>query len=922
MQPRDSHNESDTAYSSESVLKQKTFPDRRSHVKNRRSLPAKIERQSTLTQRWSFDGGSSQGHNDDDADEIEDFEDEEYGAQEPKKKRRKTLPTRSGKKKDKGVGKGQNTMTQMGYVSFSSNVEDQHDDGGEERVMFTASDEDEDERVPESVTSQDDTTIARRVGGRIRSEELGNDVGDALVRPLSGPSPEIELSLSHPTTPKKTFPAEIPSSNTPQSAIMWSTHSRATHRSPSKSPLKNRSMNVLDSPTRALRPIPETPAKEAASFSPWSVTKTPIFRVPALPARRVSVAKPTPRLERRSTIPDSDDMLVEETQHFKSSKLVTARRLKRVPSTIQDTQFDVLGLEVTDDMEIDDEQDDDQQVNDAYGGTMDCSYPYYDTVASALDRDAARYMQTQRLKDAQRAMRPDIVPDTQEGSAEDLLAGRRQLPDTAVDFASSQNIGHTFKRQQSQSQELGQMDDDTSTHSQSLPATPAKPERSHHRKRFHDIPVVDLTADSFEPVIPTTSGTPTPKTGSQAPIDIHRQVSSPTNKDNRNISSSPPLISRGNNEDADGTVEFLQLNDVEPRPATTKRKKQHEIHISSQPLPQPENSGHLVEGDLLIPPSQVSTVGNPTQVFRSQLRRTQIKQEQDDLYCATPRIPRDLHQDVSLDPEDEDIDIYETVLTNGDLNAGRIEHVNLSDQPDPDDLEDDYVELDRIEERVSPSSPLPPAPGHTLAEYKYDDNEETSSDFAHITSPPHGSSQHGDRGSSSSHTSPATHAHIPDLRTEEQELTPRALTDKAVPNAHDVADTGASPKKGGSSHPHQPLSALTKGKQPLYTIPSSQPDGDEDSLSNPRGEDHCGNNLTIRDTDSFEQHSWRFRPANEILPDTQFSLIFPPVPSSDDHTQEQGELEQAQRQKLHNDVSLAPPPKSSYEWMAKRLRKG
>lgn len=907
-------------HSSGSALKQKTFPDRRSHVKNRRSLPAKIERQSTLTQRWSFDGESSQLQ--DDEDEIEDFEDEEYGLHETKKKRRKTLP--SGKNKNKGVGKGQNTMTQMGYVSFSSNVEDQNDLEDEDRVMITASDEDEDERVPESVTSQDDTAIAMANGGRIESEELGNDVGNAVVRPRKGPSPEFELSLGHLTTPKKTFPDEIPSSNTPQSAIMWLIRSRATTRSPSKSPLRNRSMNVLDSPLRALRPIQETPAKEAVSFSPWSITKTPIFRVPALPARRVSVAKTTPTLERRSTIPDSDDMLVEETQQFKSSpKVVSARRLKRIPSTIQDTQFDSLGLEVTDDMETDDEQDDDEQANYGYGGTMDCTYPYYDTVASALDRDAARYMQTQRLKDAQRAMRPDVVPDTQEGSAEDLLAGRRQLPGNFVDFASFQNIGHTLERQQSQSRELGQMDDDTSTHSQSLPATPAKPERSHHRQRFHDIPVVDLTADSLEPVIPTTSGTPTPKTGSQAPIDIHCRVSSPSNKDNRNISSSPPLPSRGDKEDAGDTVEFLQLNDVEPRPAAMKRKKQHETHVSSQSLPQPGNLGYLDAGDF-IPPSQVSTVGNLTQVYRSGLGRTQIKQEQEDLYSATPRVPRDLHQNVSLDPEDEDIDIYETVLTNGDLNAGRIEHVNLSDQPDPDDLEDDYVEIDRIEERVSYSSPLPPAPGHTLAEYRDDDNEEISSDFPHITSPPRGSSLHGDRASSSSHTSPATHAHVPDLRTEERELTPRALTGKAVPNVHHVADTGASPTKQGSGHARQPLSVPTRGDQPLYTIPSSQPDEDEDSLSNRYVENHCGNSLTVCDTNNVEQHSWQFRPANEILPDTQFSLIFPPIPSSDDNTQQRGELEQAQKQKLHDwteDVSLAPPPKSSYEWMNKGLRK-
>lgn len=933
----------DVVYRSEPPLKQKKFPDRRSRVTNsRRSLPAIERQQSTLTQRWL-----PSSDNVDSADEVEDIEDDDFGEAKPKRKRRKAMPT-SGKKDRKSVGKKQNTMTQMGFVtSFGSNVDDDDDD--QDQVMYDAphEDEEDEDRVPESVpSSQALRGKANKSSSNVNpaGSEDGISTEESVGRSPQSPSPELPMMEAwrpiletllpvedpRPSTPRKHFPSEIPSSNTPRSAYLFSTQttqSRSHERSPSKSPLKQRSINIaLSSAKTALSPVCETPAKLGeSSFSPWSDRKTDIFRKPALPK-----SKPTPTLVTRTTIPDSEDMPIEETQRAVSFTIhQPQRKLKRVRSTIQDTQYGAFGSEVNEDVETDVELEDYEPENDTYQATMEYTGPYYDTVAEALDRDAARFMQTQRLKDMRRTKFPDFVLDTQDGSNEDLLAARTRLSKSTTSIASRQGIGRFAREQQSNVHE--QQEDSLSTHTQSLPATPEKPERSHHRPRFHNVEVVDLTAESFEPIVPTTSGSPTRKAGSEHAVKMQRLVSSPSSKDSH-VSSSPPLVpSNANGSMTDRVeVEYLALNDAASKEDYHVPSVQGKPQILSRPLSQAGLiHGFGKEHDLaMLAPSQISTVGHPTQAFLSQRRRTRIKPEPEDLYSATPRITHGISEEVDLDLEDDDenVDIDEEILSDQDLNAEVIEHVDLSDMKDIDE-EDSYVDIEEVHERwgiderevAKPSSPIPVPPGHSAVEYADVTRSEISSDLPdHLTSPPHDSSEAGYDDRPSSQTSLAAHG----MHVGEPEETPRAQKAKSRGISREVLDNDDEPEVEITPRARPPLSEKARGKQPLYVADSLEDEVEERELPH-------FNKLATDVHEDDGQYSWRFRPANEILPDSQFSIFMPPIPSSDDYTQKamderaRRSMRESDRQddqmreykQRQEDISLAAPPKSSYNWM-------
>lgn len=254
-----------------------------------------------------------------------------------------------------------------------------------------------------------------------------------------------------PQTPIKMVKDEIPSSQTPQS-IYLSGRTRRQLYSPQRSPLKEKSDNVQATSrydqSRAVR--------QASTELPLSPPDRATFHKPALP-----------KLRHTQTIPDSEDngtLEALETQKTRSPEL------KRVRSTIEDSQFDSLGEEIAFSLErahpqfvaetqafrrpdatardrvvqetqfdtlasdLEDDDDDEQ------------GHPDFDPACSALDRDAARFMQTQRLLNAGRLLQsqkdwhPDIVFHTVELSVVDDLhkspAGKAQQNKDDADAAS------------------------------------------------------------------------------------------------------------------------------------------------------------------------------------------------------------------------------------------------------------------------------------------------------------------------------------------------------------------------------------------------------------------------------------------------------------------------------------------------------
>ncbi|CAD0043445.1 unnamed protein product [Aureobasidium pullulans] len=553
MPPKQVRVDSDTIYRSETPLRQKKFPNRRRSVRSSGvSTPAPLRQQSTLTQQphWPDEDGA--------------YEEDELERSRPKRKKRKSEGNSDGKK--------QTTMTQFVPSSF---IGERYDGPADLLVQFAQPDsfdgvrdsqsqpvlnciqdidqDDEDVNAVEEkdVEVDDDDTQQKGHSQRTHtSSELGDERVDSAFPKQQArlrPSPELSVPVMHLRTPKRRFMSEIPSSNTPQSAII-SICSAKTMRSPDRSPLRSKSINAWSqhrSPedTR-MSPVPESPVKPISPFRLSPVKRRATFLVPDKP----------PALQHRSTIPDSED---------------TATQAK-FRSQIPDTQMDMFGEEIDPVTETQYPVDTYTQYGGTYYAENDYSYNI-DPVCSALDRDAARFLQTQRLRDQagydafHKAQSFSQAEEDQAGQqAEEARIERNEEPIPGT--VQSQELGDDLPVPASQHETPEEEDDPPTQSPRSSPQPPHRPYES------DDIEELDLTGDII-----------LPKTSVREVIQIQ---SSPTSKSvsSGKYPSSPPLV-----------VE----NDARLRAEVEERR-------SSPPLP-------II---LPIPPSQASTVGG-TQLFQS-----------------------------------------------------------------------------------------------------------------------------------------------------------------------------------------------------------------------------------------------------------------------------------------------------------------
>ncbi|KAG9747922.1 hypothetical protein KCU82_g4325, partial [Aureobasidium melanogenum] len=371
-------------------------------------------------------------------------------------------------------------------------------------------------------------------------------------------------------TPSRKFKSEIPSSNTPQSAII-SICSAKTLRSPDRSPLRNKSTNAFSQNHAAedtrMSPVPESPTKPVSPLRLSPLRNRPTFRIPEKP----------PTLQHRSTIPDSEDTATQVTP-FKQNKF---------RSQIPDTQMEMFGEEIAPVTET-------QFPVDSYtqyaGGTYyaENDYDYnFDPVCSALDRDAARFMQTQLQRDR---IGYDAFHKTrnffqaEEDRAEQTLEHKQDEHDRESKLGTaqqSQELGDNLPAPTLRAQSLEQEFEDAPT--QSPRSSPQQPPRVPYES--DEIEEIDLSGDIV-----------LPKTTIREVIQI---ASSPNSKSvsSGKYPSSPPLVVEN---DARLRVEAEeQLNNTERQ--------------SSPPLP-------II---LPIPPSQISTVGG-TQLHHSLRKHTQM----------------------------------------------------------------------------------------------------------------------------------------------------------------------------------------------------------------------------------------------------------------------------------------------------------
>lgn len=318
-----------------------------------------------------------------------------------------------------------------------------------------------------------------------------------------------------------------------------------------------------------MSPVPESPTKPISPFRLSPVKNRPTFRIPDKP----------PTLQHRSTIPDSEDTATQVTP-FKQNKF---------RSQIPDTQMDMFGEEVAAVTET-------QLPADGYtqylGGTYyaeNDDYDYsFDPVCSALDRDAARFMQTQLHRDRtaydafHKTRSFSQAEEQQVGiEAEQMQVDGAQDPNL-VTAQQSQELGDELPVSNSRHEQPEQEYEDPPT--QSPRSSPQQP--PHVNYESDEIEEIDLSGDII-----------LPKTGLREVIQI---ASSPNNKSvsSGKYPSSPPLV-------VENDARFRTEAEAQALLNNTERH-------SSPPLP-------II---LPIPPSQISTFGG-TQLFHSLKRHTQ-----------------------------------------------------------------------------------------------------------------------------------------------------------------------------------------------------------------------------------------------------------------------------------------------------------
>lgn len=594
MPPKQVRVDTDTTYRSETPLRQKKFPNRRRTVRSSGvGTLATLRQQSTLTQQphWPVSRSSPNADLEDDEDLDEDYEDE-LERSRPRRKKRKS----------ESDGKKQMTMTQYVPSSFKGERPDGAADPLLQFVEIDSFDGVRDSQSqpilkeynndPELELRADyhgNTDLASHSDYEMRqdeeehsqrthlSSEHGDDRVDSVFAKQKGqqrPSPELPISAMNLRTPRRKFMSEIPSSNTPQSAII-SICSAKTMRSPERSPLRNKSINAHSQNHSIedirMSPVPESPTKPISPFRLSPVKNKPTFAMPARP----------PTLQHRSTIPDSEDTATQ----------VTPLKQNKFRSQIPDTQMDMFGEEVS---AVTETQLPAANHTQYLGGTYyaendDFEYSF-DPVGSALDRDAARFMQTQLHRDRigysafhkTRSFSQAEEQETEKAIDKDQVEGYRD-PDL-VTAQQSQELGDELPVSNQRTERPEQDYEDPPT--QSPRSSPQQPPQVSYES--DEIEEIDLSGDI---VLPRT-----------AVREVIQIASSPNSKSvsSGKYPSSPPAVVENDarlRAEAEAEAEEL-LDNVERH--------------SSPPLP-------II---LPIPPSQVSTVGG-TQLFHSLKRQTQ-----------------------------------------------------------------------------------------------------------------------------------------------------------------------------------------------------------------------------------------------------------------------------------------------------------
>lgn len=483
------------------IKKQKTFSYRRHISKPRAYLGTEKEkRQSSLTQ-LDFVSSTPQ------ATEVipisSDYEESDFEVEQPRKKRRvsakgsegdewtlRTRSTRSGRKahsakakKSDGLERGQQTMTQLDFVSsgqrkIEDDIEDDDDDDDlDYKESYSRKRESPHalckpaikRTLPWSHESDDDMELVpqspvKSLGYKNPPEAAGQETEDLALH---------SIAAHDFTTPKKVARfSEIPSSQSPPSIKMSTKQSRKSQRhylgqkSPSKSPstspsklkglrrtpLTEKSVNVIpprwqpeiqesQNPTMKMLQQVRMRTRLGSALlheeAPMPPPKSRPQRQAAAESSRsdeTSASKqPPPRkLQRTTTVQDS-----QASDENIMTQMPPARLTRTV--TVQDSQHEELdlssqlyrsmssreNLRVLDTQvgnEPHDEYEDEEDENESEEEEEE--YPHtYDPVSAALERDAARYAWTQTQAPRTQHKRTQVVDSEDDSDDDDLDRG-------------------------------------------------------------------------------------------------------------------------------------------------------------------------------------------------------------------------------------------------------------------------------------------------------------------------------------------------------------------------------------------------------------------------------------------------------------------------------------------------------------------
>lgn len=645
------------------IKKQKTFGHRRHISKPRSSLGSEKEkRQSSLTQ---LDFVSTPRTNDvisipSDDDEAEE-EEQDFAVEQPRKRRRVSgkgsggedwTPEMSGKrssekrssakaKKRDGLEKGQQTMTQIDFVSSAQqHVEDEIEDdegnalddkqgaglrkkGSRRTLPWFNNEQDEVNYVPQSPVTDS------------RSKSTGTIVY---------PQPNLALhsiATRDFTTPKKIARhLEIPSSQSPPSIKLSSKKSQRSQRhllgqkSPSRSPSR--------SPSK-LNPMWRSPLKERpANISPlkWQAetqeSQNPTMKMLHQVRLRTKLGG-APLHEEAPMPPPRRPLRLEKNDKSQANKipntqLAPARTLKRT-TTVQDsqasdenilTQAPPAGLHRTHTIQDSQHEDldmssqlyrslssrenlriiDSQANNDDYDNNEDYyeedDYPQtYDPVSAALDRDAARYAWTQtQAPRTQHTTRTQIADSEDETDEDDLDRG--VVPDSDSEDEIILLPSASKRSGRSPSQEL--CSDDLAVPHAHPDETANQPQEQSDQKQISNSPPSSpppLRTSQVSTIMPTQS----------SPRHHHNSASN-----NKLSADQPPPTEGKAAEEDEEAQEFSPPTSPDPHhriKVSQAKDTQQALTISSSPLPLPPwSSSGEVDLDLYSLPKGGEGKGN------------------------------------------------------------------------------------------------------------------------------------------------------------------------------------------------------------------------------------------------------------------------------------------------------------------------